>query len=263
MIDKIALSKNRIPLKGFEVFLFLFLCFFTAIFVPFLGKINYQLAFNPTYLVVFLVMVATAISWNIFYYKGLQKENLNEFELIITLTPLITTFLAGLFLAEERNWAVIQASVVASLALILAHIRKRHLVFSQYSLGLIICVFLFSLEMIFQKILLRAYSPVSLYFFRTMIVFIFFLIIYRSKISDISLKNYGLIIVSAVTGATQMVLKFYGFDVFGVVYTTLILTLAPILVYFASFFIFKEKLSLRKMAAAVVILGCIVWATMK
>ncbi len=263
VIDKIALSRKKIPLGVFQTFLFLFLCFFTAILVPFLGKINFSLAFSNTYLLIFVMMIATAIVWNIFYYKGLQKESLNEFELIITLTPLMTTFLAGLFLEDERNWTVIQASIVASLALIFAHLRRRHLVFSQYSLGLIICIFLISLEMIFQKLLLKAYPPASLYFFRTLIIFIFFLIFYRPKISKISLKGYGLIIASAVAGVMQMVLKLYGFSEFGIVYTTLILTLSPILVYFASFFIFKEKLAKRTIIAAVVILASIVWASLK
>ena len=263
IVDKIALSRERIPLDVFQTFLFLFLCFFTAIFVPFLGKINFSLAFSNTYLLIFVMMVATAIVWNIFYYKGLQKESLNEFELIIIMTPLMTTFLAGLFLVEERNWTVIQASVVASLALILSHLRRRHLVFSRHSLGLIICVFLISLEMIFQKLLLKVYPPASLYFLRTLVIFIFFYILWRPKISKISLKSHGLIIASAAAGAMQMILKFYGFGIFGIVYTTLIMTLAPILVYFASAFIFKEKLAKRTIIAATVILACIVWATLK
>ena len=263
IIDKIALARKKIPLDIFQTFLFLFLCFFTAIFVPFLGQINFSLAFSNTYLLIFVMMIATAVVWNIFYYKDLQKETLNEFELIITLTPLMTTFLAGLFLEEERNWTVIQAAVVASLALIFAHLRRRHLAFSQYSLGLIICIFLMSLEMIFIKLLLNVYPPASLYFFRTLIIFIFFLIFFRPKISKVNLKGYGLIIASAAAGVMQMVLKFYGFSEFGIVYTTLILTLSPILVYFASFFIFKEKLAKRTIVAAIIILACIVWASFK
>lgn len=263
IIDKIALARKKIPLDVFQTFLFLFLCFFTAIFVPFLGKINFSLAFSNIYLLIFVMMIATAIVWNIFYYKGLQKEKLYEFELIITLTPLMTIFLASLFLPEERNWTIISASIIASLALIFAHIRRNHLVFNQYSLGLIICIFLISLEMIFQKLLLKVYSPISLYFFRTLIIFIFFLIFYRPKISKVSLKGYGLIIASAAAGVMQMVLKFYGFSEFGIVYTTLILTLSPILIYFASFFIFKERLAKRTIVAAIIILACIVWASFK
>ncbi len=261
--DKVVLSIRRVPLGIYQTILFIFLCFFTALLMPFLGRINFSLALSATYLAIFGVMIATAIIWNIFYYRGIQNEEIYEFELIITLTPLMTTFLAGLFLPEERNWRVIEASVVASLALLLCHLRKRHFVFSNYSLGLIICVLLMSLEMIFQKLLLKVYSPVSLYFFRTLVIVIFFVIFYRPKIAKINLKSYGLIICSAAAGVVQMVLKFYSFEIFGVVYTTLFMILAPILIYLSSVLIFKEKLSKRTILAAAVILACMVWASWK
>jgi len=263
VIDKITLSKYRVDLKIFYPILFVFLCFFTALFVPFLGKINYWLAFSNYYFLIFWAMIASAIIWNIFYYQGLQKENLYEFELIITLTPLTTTFLAALLLIEERNWQIFLSSAVASLALLFSHLKKDHFVFSKYSLGLLLAVFFISLEMVFQKILLNVYSPVSLYFIRTFIILVFFWLFFRPKIARLGIKNLGLIMLSAGAGVLQMVLKFYSFELFGVIYTTLIMTLAPILVYFTCILIFKEKLTLKTIFCGLIILACIIWATFK
>ncbi|HLC38966.1 MAG TPA: DMT family transporter [Patescibacteria group bacterium] len=261
VVDKFALSRQKIQLDVFKVTLFLLLCLFTAIFLPFLGSINITKALTPTYLIIFGLMLVTAIVWNIFYYQGIQKEKLYEFQTIITFTPLVTILLASLLFIEERKWQVELAAIIASLALIFAHVRKSHFQISQYSAGLIICVILTSLELILIKVLLNVYSPVSLYFLRTLIIFIFFALWYRPNLNNLPKSGLALIAASAVMGAAQMILKFYGFEFFGVVYTVMVMTLGPILVYLSCFLIFKEELKKRTILAALVILACIVWAT--
>lgn len=260
--DKINLSKYRVSLEIFIPVLFVFLCFITGLFMPFLGWVDVNLAYSGPYLLVFGLMIATAVVWNFFYYSGMQKEKLYEFELIITLTPLITILFAGVLFPSERHWGVLIAGLVASLALILAHLHRNHLEFDQYSLGLVICVFLMALEIILQKILLAAWSPVSLYFFRTAIILAIFWLFYRPNLKNLSGKSFWLIVLTAGFGVVQMVLKFYGFRDLGVVYTTLIMLIAPIIVYFASFLIFKEQLKKRTIFAALIILVCIVYATL-
>ncbi len=41
IVDKIALSKRRIPLNQYIPFLFLYLFFFAALATPFLGAVNW------------------------------------------------------------------------------------------------------------------------------------------------------------------------------------------------------------------------------
>jgi len=89
LIDKIVLTRRQVSLRVFVPLLFLFLFLFSMVLFPFLGTISSQI-FSPYYIVIFILMIATAIVWNIFYYRGLQQEKMNEFELIIMFQPLFT-----------------------------------------------------------------------------------------------------------------------------------------------------------------------------
>jgi len=60
-----------------------------------------------------------------------------------------------------------------------------------------------------------------------------------------------------------MVLKFYGFINFGVIETTMVLILGPMMVYVYSYFYFKEKLYKRDIVAAIVVVAMILWVTFK
>ena len=261
LIDKFTLSIRKVRLNFFIVVLFIFLCSLTIPLLPFFGKVDWQMVFSIQFLLYFLAMLIVAIIWNIYYYRGFQYEKLYEFELIIMTTPLVTVLLAGIFLPAERNFQIIIVTIIASLAVIFAKIRTHHLYFSKYSIGLVIAVVLMSIETILIKKLLVVFSPASLYFYRTFFIAIFFLIFLRPKLRGEKISNWFLIIASAATGVLQMVLKFWGYKDFGVIYTTLVLTLAPVLIYLSSAYIFHENMKKRSIIAAVIIIVCIVYAT--
>ncbi|MGA2666588.1 MAG: EamA family transporter [Patescibacteria group bacterium] len=260
IIDKVILTRRRMEIRVFIPVLFMFLMLLTGLFVPSLGKVS-SLSLEPKYLLAFLGMLVAAAVWNIFYYLGAQKEKVQEFELIMMFQPLFTIFLAAILIERNINAHVFIASVLAAIALIIAHLKKKHFEFDQYSWGLILAVVFMSVEIILQKILLEAYSPVALYFLRTLVLFVFFYFFYRPRVEQISSTNTWLILSSSALGVVQMVTKFYGFEKYGVIYTSLILILAPILVYMLSKVTLHEKLKFRTVACAVVILGCIVYAT--
>lgn len=262
LIDKIVLSKQKFGHRPFIVLLFFFLWLFTAPLIFFIGKVNFSYPFGIEFLALFFLMIILAFGWNIFYYQGLEKERVQDFELIIMLHPLVTILLASLILPIERQEPVLIASLIASFALILAHLKKAHLVFDIYSLRLIFGIILMGLEIIVIKTLLIIFSPASLYFFRTGLLFILFGIIWLEKMKNLSPKGINLIILTAFLGMIQMVLRFYGYRDLGIIYTTLILTLSPILVYLATLLILKERLQKRVVFAAGVILGCIIYASL-
>ena len=130
---------------------------------------------------------------------------------------------------------------------------------------------LYPIEAILIKNLLYLYSPLSMYLFRTLGVFIvlsiwFLLIAPRVagdkhvNFSKWKLKNYALTLLISGIAVAQMVLIYYGYRNVGVIFTTLILTLAPILTYLGCAVILKERPKKRILAAALVILACIIYA---
>ncbi len=229
--------------------------------MPFLAQISVEF-FQLKYILFFMAMIVVAIIWNFFYYRGAQKEKVHEFELIIMFQPLMTILLAAIFIERNVNVHLFIASILASLALILAHLKKMHFEFSEYSWGLVIASFFISVEIIFQKIMLEVFSPVSLYFWRTLIIFLFFYFYYRPRLAQICSINTWLILATSALGVLQMVTKFYGFEKYGVIYTSLVLIASPILVYMLSTILLHERLKARMVISFLLISGCIVYATL-
>lgn len=259
--DKIILAKHKVPVMRFIPLLFLWLAILTAIFLPKYGKVNWEVFFTFRNIVLFVLMIVIAVTWNIFYYKGIQKEEMHEFELIMLLSPLVTVLLAEIFLPAERDIKVFLAAIVSSGALLATRFRHHHVRIGKVAWQTMLAMVLMSLESIVIKELLSSFSPVSLYFVRTLFLAITFIVIYKPKLLAVSKEVYALTILSAIFGVVQMVLKFYGFDNLGVVETTMILVLGPFLVYFVSAFYFKEKLFKRDIFAALVVVASIVYVT--
>ncbi|MCL5407520.1 MAG: EamA family transporter [Patescibacteria group bacterium] len=261
LVDKITLTRRQVSVHVFVPILFLFLFLLTALLFPFLGKISIEV-FSLRYLLIFLAMIIAATVWNIFYYQGVQSEKVHEFELIMMFQPLLTILLATIFLKGEQNLQIEIVAIIAAIFLIVAHLNKAHLEITLGGYKLLLAVLFMSVELILIKILLVVFSPVALYCIRTGILFIFFFLFYHPQIKKVAGKNSALILASASLGTLQMISKFYGFEQFGVVYTSLVLILSPILVYICSTIFLHEKLKLRTVISAIVILGCIVYASL-
>lgn len=259
-LDKVVLSYRKIPVKDFIPVVFFFLCLFTIPALFFKGSIDWHELLTLKYIILYLSMIIIAVLWNVLYYHGVRSEKVQEFELILMLNPLIVILLATFFFPVERNLQILIASFAASFALIFAHLRREHLVFSKAALWLIVCVILMSAETIMHRSLLNFISPASLYFSRTLFLLIFFALFYRPNVSGLNKVSIGLIALNGFLGAAQFVARFYGYRDAGVIITTLILTLAPILVYLVAYLYFKEKIDKKKIIAGAIILLSIIWA---
>lgn len=262
VIDKVVLSRYNVPVKRFIPLLFIWLTIITAFLLPNFGSVNWQKLGTLHYLLLFFSMLAIAITWNSFYYRGIQSEEVHEFELIMLLSPFVTVVLSEIFLPDERDLGVFVAGIVASLALIISKFKRNHLQISKNSGVIFTAMFLMSVESIFIKMLLNVFSPAALYFVRTLIMAIVFLIFWRPKLLLMPAKCFGSIIVAAIFGVVLMVLKFYGFAKLGVIETTIILVLGPLLVYFFSAFYFKENLKKRDIIAALVVIVSVLYVTL-
>lgn len=261
VVDKVVLSQYRIPVRRFIPLLFIWLAVITAFLLPNFGVINWELFGQAHYLILFFLMVAVAISWNSLYYRGIQNEEIHEFELVMLLSPLFTIILSEIFLPSERNLELFIAGAVASVALIASRFRHHHLQIGKNSGIIFIAMVLMSGESIIIKMLLDVFSPAALYFARTAIMSVMFLLLWRPKLLAMPRRCFAYTIISAVFGVIQMVLKFYGFAKLGVVETTIILVLGPFLVYFFSAYYFKENLKTRDILAALVVIASVLYIT--
>lgn len=260
VIDKIVLSYYLVPVRRFIPWLFIWLAIITGFAaIIFRSRLNLDQLLGTENLILFALMIVVAFTWNIFYYEGIQRESVHEFELVMLFSPLATIILAELFLPTERSLMSFIVGIIASLALLVAKFERHHFKISNYWKQLFLATFLIAFESIIIKKLLLVYDPTFLYLFRTIILAVAFLIAYRPKLLQLSKKAFILTIISAFFGVLQMVLKFYGFINIGVVETTMFLILGPILVYLLSAAIFKEKIKLRAAISSLIVVGCIVY----
>lgn len=263
LVDKFELSKRHFPLRTYLPLLFAALAFVTgAIMVAVPSTISFtSSASSGQYIVAFFVMIALATAWNIYYYRGLKRETVQEFDLILLIEPLMTIALASVFFAQERSATRLLLALIAAIALIIAHIRRRHLMLDSFAKGLLIAVFLMSLEVLVIRILLDVYSPVLLYFLRTLALTAVFFLIYRPALQHLRIADLVIILVVALFGVLQMVARFFGYSSGGVVLTTLLLLLGPVLVESVSLFFLKERMSHKTALAFMVILLCVYYAS--
>lgn len=270
VLNKIVLSYQKVGHRQFLVVFFFLLFLLSALLYPFFGKIDSR-AFTFDYLVILLLIIIIATVYNILFYHALEKEKIVEWELIVMVTPLSTILFASIFLETERNLGVFIAGLISSLALIISHIRRYHISFDVFQKGLLLYLVLYPFEAILVKKLLYLFSPLALYMVRTLGIFIALFIWYafiapyckdepKLDFSKWRLKNYLWCLLISVLAVLQMVLIYYGYMSFGVVFTTLVLTLGPILTYLASVVILKERLKKRVVFAALVICFCIIYS---
>lgn len=260
LLDKYILSQLRMKVENYIPLAFVFIFLVTAVALPWTGSVNMTLATNQQYLFYFILMVLLAIIWNIFYYQGLQREKIVEFEMILLLTPLATVLLTTLFFPEEFNPSVFVAAIIGSVTLFLSHLRKYHLEFNKHAIHLLLAVILIAMETMVQKELLAIYSPTLLYALRVGFLAFFFAIYYRPKVAEVSDQQFRLVFASAVLGAASMITRFYAFQEIGVIFTTLVLLLVPVMTSWLDTRINRTRIKKRTVLAFAIILMCVIYA---
>lgn len=261
VVDKIILGRRKVSLEVFLPVGFLFIFLFALTLAPFLGGVDWQVATLTNSLFLLFLMIVVAVAWNALFYQSIQREKLHNHELIMMLGPIVTIVLAAIFYPQDFDSTVFYLAVVASLALIFAKGQKEHFFVDKTSYNTFLGVILMSTESIIIRELLYSYTPVALYAIRTFFIAAFFFLYYKPKINQLGNTAVGLIALSSFLGLIQMVGRFYAFDELGIIYTTLITILGPVIVFLASWEILHEKIRPRVIFAALIILACVVIAT--
>lgn len=261
VLDKIILSQKRLGLKVFLPLTFLLLFIFTLVLTPHFGRIDWNIAGLTNELFLLFLMIIIAIAWNVMYFQSVQHEKVHQTELIMMFAPIVTIILATIFYPEELDKRILVLAIIASLALIFSKGTREHFFTGRTSYNTFLAVVLMSTEAILIRELLFSYTPVALYAVRTFFIALFFFFYYRPKRDQINQAPWLPIIGSSLFGLVTMLGKFYAFQSLGIVYTTLIMILGPIIVFLASWEILHEKIRPRMIVASLVVLACVALAT--
>lgn len=259
--DKYILSKERVTLRVFLPISFVIIFALTLLLTPWLGQVDWTLAqmSNATFLL--FIMILLAVGSNVLYYQTLQQDKAHHHEMLQMFTPLFTIILAAIFFKEEVNTRILVLAIIASGALIYAKSNREHFMPSQTTYNALLGMVMLAAESIVIRELLFYYTPVALYAVRTFFLALFFLAYYRPHLSQVKPKHWGMIAGSSAIGAAMMITRYYAFSELGLIYTTMITILAPMIVFLFSWSILHERIKARMIVALVVVLACVTIAT--
>ncbi len=264
ILEKVVLRKRKVSIKLYQTAGFLAIVLAMLPFIYFFWKMTPQ-AFELRNIFIFSLVILFSIMANLFAFYSLKWEKVTNIEPARILEPLFIILLAILFsffftTLYTRNYNVIIPALIAGLALIFSHIKKNHLKFNKYFIAAIIGSFFFALELVITRLILDYYSPISFYFLRCSAVFLISLILFRPKFSNLNKKVRFEILAIGVVWFIYRIIVYYGYLNYGVIFTTLIIMLGPIFIYIFAYKFLKEKINWKNIVAALVIIGCVVYA---
>ncbi|MFA5855729.1 MAG: EamA family transporter [Candidatus Pacearchaeota archaeon] len=287
IIDKKIVSNKKINVKNYSVYGFLALVIVMLIMWVLLPLVNifipefkfWQLW--PNYnnidkIIIFIAIVITSVFANLLMIYALKREDLTVLEPIRLMQPLFTIIIAftlSFFLIEyskENNPLLLILAFIACLTLIISHIKKHHFDFDKFILAALLGNFLFGLELALSPLLLpqftNFYSSISFsftfYLLRCFFIFFICLLIFRPKPNSFPKKEIIPTLIVSTIWVIFRIILYLGYSTYGVVKTTILLSvLAPIFIYILARIFLKEKLELRNIISAVIIVICVVVAS--
>lgn len=267
IFEKIILKKKQIKITQYQTLSFLSIILAMLPFIYFFWKITPE-ALEIKNLIIFLLVIISSLTANLFAFYSLKWEKVSNIQparilesLFIVLLALIFSFFINPNL-YERNLNIIIPAVIAGMALVFSNIKKDNLEFNKYVISAVLGSFFFALELVISRLILDFYSPVSFYFLRCCAVFVLSIVIFRPKITNVDKKTFGIIFLTGFIWFIYRVVIYYGYLNYGIIFTTLMVMLGPIFIYFFAYKFLKEKLNWKNIISAIIIILCVLYASL-
>ncbi|MDD3481216.1 MAG: DMT family transporter [Patescibacteria group bacterium] len=256
---KYILSKERMPFKAYVTLQNFFIFIVMIVMFYFWGEIDFA-AIDTWHYFVLGIIVIIAFAYNYLFAYAMKKGKVCDVEPIAMTYPLLTMILVVTFYPDERNWMILIPALVAGTALAYSRIERHHLKINKYSLAIMGFAILIAIEQNLAKYMLEVFSPVAFYTIRIGFMSTLFLLFVRPSLKKVDLKLSGHVFLNGTIIAIEYVLSYIAIKEIGLVTTSLIMLLAPVLILIISNFLFEEKTTLKKAIADAVILICIATA---
>lgn len=260
-LDKVALSIKRVGFKNyaavsFPLIFLISLIAFAIVRPPLSGEMLGS--FIPLLLA---ISAGIVIAINLLFYRALDGDNLSELETLVLLEKIPIILLSSLFFADERNFAVLIPALIASSAIIWSHWERHHFRLARKTAAYLIpTLILAPIEASIAKIILETWHPISFELVRSGIIAAVMSILFMRYIEKTPLPAFGPLLITNILTTIAWILFYYSYKVSGIVYTALLFSLQPLLVYFAAVFFLKEKFHRKKFIAFLVVLAAIAYA---
>jgi uncharacterized membrane protein len=258
VLDKAIISFRRVTYQAYVGASFP-LTFAATLLIFSIVRPSLDLGALDERLLVYLVLSVTIlIGTNLLFYRALASDRLSELETLGLLREVPVILLSGAIFADERNPLVIVCALLAAGTIAWAHYEKGHIRISKTTLVFVLWMLGVSAwGPLLSKELLRVWDPVSLELVRSGILAAILGAGATRRVLRLSPKNFALIALTNVISTAAWILYYSSYQVFGVVYTVLIFSLRPLLVYLGAVFLLRERVVLKKIVAFFIVLALI------
>lgn len=270
VLEKKILMKRKLETRTYNTFSFMSI---VILLIPIIFIANYLFpaqfpikidiqAFTLVNILLMLAVIVVSILANLFTFYALKWEKMTEIEPMRLMQPMFTILLAFFIFASERHTqtSIIILAVVASLTLVLSHVRKHHFSFNKYAWAAIFGSLFFALELVVSKQILSLYPPLIFYLIRCVGIFIFSLFIFKSNPKKIQKSTWPMVFGVAFIWIVYRVLLYSSYLSQGVITTTLLFILSPVFIYLFSWKYLKEQFKWRNLIASIIIVICVALA---
>jgi drug/metabolite transporter (DMT)-like permease len=266
VLEKAILKHKKIGIKLYQITGFLAIVLAMIPLLFFFWKLDSQ-AFELKNILLFLGVVVSATLANFLVFYAEKGEKLTNLEPAKIMEPLFVILLAIIFSffiegMGERNPKIIIPTLIAAIALVFPHIKREHLHLNKYMTASIFGSFFFGLELVLSKLILNFYSPITFYFFRCLFILIISLIIFRPNFRGLEKKTSLMILAAGILFVIYRVAVYFGYMQYGIMFTTLIIMISPIFVYFLANKFLKEKLNWKNIISSIIIIACVLYAVL-
>lgn len=259
-IDKANYNKNKIKPRELLFLLFTTMALGTGLFLAFTDQDLPVLSLGLVGLIALVIIISFA--QNLFDYIGLSTNNLSLREPIINFQPILAGFLAYLLFPSERNIQYLVAIVLGVAVIYFGSSQRRFKL--QFDRGV---VYLF-LGTVCSAILVNVYKlgletiPAPyIFLFRSTGVLLLLLLFFKPNLKKLNGNRIKLGVGSGLLYIVGSISQLYSIQYLGLNFTILLLLLGPGLIYIASSFVLKEKVTRKQIATSVALLAIIIWAT--
>lgn len=265
ILEKKVIKKKNMNYKNYTVYGFLAIVIVSIPFLFFFWKLTPE-ALELKNILILSAVIITALFANLLFFYSLKRKNLCEYEPIRLTQPLFTILLAFILsffisvYSNENNPVILILALVASLTLIITHIKKHHLDFDRYIIAALGGSFLFAVELVISKMILPYYSSWTFYFIRCLGILIISWIIFRPSLKRIDKQSHFFIWIVSFIWIFYRVILYWGYEQLGIIFTTILLILTPVFIFIFAKIFLKEKATLRQIISAVIIIICVVIA---
>jgi len=257
ILDKINMQNKKLNYKNYTVFWFLAAVIVMLPFIYFFWRIDLNLLLQWKNLLIFSGIILFAILGNLTLNFALKREDLTEMEPVRVLFPFFIILFAFILYPDERNWFLVVLGLIAAAALLFAHIKRSHFSLNKYMLATLLSNIFFALELTMSKYLLPFFSPLTFYFLRCLFVLIFIFPVFKSDFRKINNKLKGMIFLSGLIWIIYRLILYFGYETYGIVLTTIVFILSPVLIMLYAVLFGKEKMNWKQIVSTIVILACV------